>query len=166
MPWPTAAASEAPRLSAQVERMVLEAMRRKDATIPAGWPAIVAAAYENETDSVKWLLDAKADPNAPAPRKANALWHAVSNRNLVMVRLLLQASADPNHSRKNNKGVWRSLLDNALNDGVPDSILHALRMAGARRGVPGKWDQSQTLQLADQTVGAGLLALADDPSRP
>ncbi|CAJ1456938.1 unnamed protein product [Effrenium voratum] len=114
----------------EVEGMVMQALREKDPTIPQGWPAIVAAAYTNEPDSVQWLINAKVDVNAVSSSKASALWHAVSNHNLRMVYSLLEARADPNHTKKSAKGARRTLLDVATNDGAPPPIVNMLQAAG------------------------------------
>lgn len=112
----------------------MEALRRKDPLLPSGWPALVAAAYEEEVDSVQWLLEAKSNPNVVTANKASPLWHAVANCSLPMVQLLLQARADVNHKKKNSRGSWRSVLDMAINDAVPDPICELLQRAGAKPG--------------------------------
>lgn len=125
-----------PKKQLEAERMVLEALRNKDPIgVPNGWPAIVAAAYANELDSVQWLINAKADVNAITSSKSSALWQAVSNQNPRMVRPLLEARADPNHVKKSAKGVRRTCLDMALNDDAPASIIKMLEIAGGRRHV-------------------------------
>jgi len=125
-----------PKKQLEAERMVLEALRNKDPIgVPNGWPAIVAAAYANELDSVQWLINAKADVNAVTSSKSSALWQAVSNQNPRMVRPLLEARADPNHIKKSAKGVRRTCLDMALNDDAPASIIKMLEIAGGRRHV-------------------------------
>lgn len=129
---------------------MLDAFRRKNAQIPTGWPAIVAAAYQDELDSVQWLLTAKADVNAATQNKSSALWHAVSNQNVRMVQALVQARADINQSKKNAKGVRRSVLDMAINDTAPAPILQALCSAGAK--------EHTDLQLPKQS---SILALMD-----
>ncbi|CAE7868463.1 CPK4, partial [Symbiodinium necroappetens] len=141
-----------PKKQLEAERMVLEALRNKDPIgVPNGWPAIVAAAYANELDSVQWLINAKADVNAITSSKSSALWQAATRQqrsqscqlrgNCIratgtlrrMVRPLLEARADPNHVKKSAKGVRRTCLDMALNDDAPASIIKMLEIAGGRR---------------------------------
>eukprot|EP00930_Biecheleria_cincta_P070734 TRINITY_DN58348_c0_g1_i1.p1 TRINITY_DN58348_c0_g1~~TRINITY_DN58348_c0_g1_i1.p1 ORF type:complete len:807 (+),score=158.80 TRINITY_DN58348_c0_g1_i1:127-2547(+) len=143
--------------SAEVEAMVLDALRHKNVQIPTGWPAIVAAAYQDELDSVQWLLTARADANAATQNKSSALWHAVSNQNVRMVQALVQARADVNHSKKNAKGVRRSVLDMAINDTVPPPILQALCSAGAKEHTDLQLPkQSSILALMDTSQPAAL----------
>eukprot|EP00439_Symbiodinium_sp_Y106_P070852 s2051_g12.t1 len=141
-----------PKKQLEAERMVLEALRNKDPIgVPNGWPAIVAAAYANELDSVQWLINAKADVNAVTSSKSSALWQAATRQQRGqtcqlhgscfptfgtlrrMVRPLLEARADPNHIKKSAKGVRRTCLDMALNDDAPASIIKMLEIAGGRR---------------------------------
>lgn len=118
----------------EVENLVLDALRRKDPNLPSGWPGIIAAAFCDEVDSVQWLLEVRADPNPLTSNRATPLWNAVTNANASMVQLLLDARADANHKKKTGKGTWRSVLDMAISDGVPESICQILQLAGAQPG--------------------------------
>eukprot|EP00929_Paragymnodinium_shiwhaense_P086790 TRINITY_DN47220_c0_g1_i1.p1 TRINITY_DN47220_c0_g1~~TRINITY_DN47220_c0_g1_i1.p1 ORF type:complete len:806 (-),score=134.60 TRINITY_DN47220_c0_g1_i1:49-2394(-) len=123
----------------QVEQLVLDALRRRHPDISPDWPAITAAAYTDEVDSVEWLLESRADANALNPSQASPLWYAVGHVNVKATRLLLQALADPNHRRKNSKGEWRTLLEMAANNATPEGLLAELREAGAGCKAPLPW---------------------------
>lgn len=150
----------------EVENLVMEALRRKDPTLPSGWPALVAAAYEDEVDSVQWLLEAKSNPNEATSNKASPLWHAVANGNARMVGLLLQARADVNHKKKNAKGTWRSVLDLAIHDCVPHSICQELVNAGAKPGF-GRPPYCRIADEACHSLSFGcVFAVTDAPCTP
>eukprot|EP00913_Durusdinium_trenchii_P001748 g1619.t1 len=100
-----------------------------EATSTCGSGGYGLAGPPNEHDSVQWLINSKVDVNAANSAKSSALSHAVSNQNVRMVHSLLEGRADPNHIKKNAKGVRRTLLDVAENDGAPPPIINMLEIA-------------------------------------
>lgn len=101
----------------------------------ASWPPLVAVAYTGNAAGVQALLRKGADPNVQNRHKATALWYAVGSDNLRLSRLLLDARADPNHSRRPPRtSTWRTILDHAHICGVQDAIIQVLLEAGAKRG--------------------------------
>lgn len=147
----------------------MESLRRKDPSLPTGWPAIVAAAYENEADAVQWLLEARSDPNQLAPSKASALWQAVTNSNERMVGILLNAKADPNHRKKSAKGSWRTVLDLAVGQGSPDTICRLLETWGgtSHRGLnPNHWNPAESREAPETLAAESGSLLSKDSAEP
>jgi ankyrin repeat protein len=93
-----------------------------------GWTPLHYAAFQGHLAICRYLLENKAEINAPAPNGATALMLAARNEHPAVVKLLLQDGADPD--RTTDAGA--TALGWAEKAGSAESVT-ALKGRGARR---------------------------------
>jgi len=155
----------------------------RDTTIPkmaAGTPAapiarggltaLLLAARQNEIETVKALLDAKADINAVDSDGNNALVLAILNGHYDLTQLLIDRGADVNLAAKNGRTALYSAVDMHDVDWSPRpprketdqttsmDIIHALldhkANVNAQLSAPAPI-QKHAQDMGDKTMGAG-----------
>src|SRR4051812_20817960 len=94
--------------------------------VHAADPALVAAAQQNDSASVRTLIAKKVDVNQPAGDGSTALLWAVYNSNIEMTRALLAAGAAADAA--NRYGVTPLLQASRTGDAA---VMAALLKAGA-----------------------------------
>src|SRR5579872_1358025 len=91
-------------------RLLLAAGEDVNETAPIGMSGLVIAAYSNNADFGKFLLDKGADPNSAAAGYT-ALHAAILRGNLELVKALLAHKADPNSKITKANGARRQSAD-------------------------------------------------------
>ncbi|NDV42900.1 ankyrin repeat domain-containing protein [Flagellimonas sediminis] len=77
-----------------------------------GFTPVSLAAFFDQTEMAKWLLDHDADPNLPAtnPSKVNALHAAVAKENVGLCQLLIAKGVDVNAPQMQNVTALHSAV--------------------------------------------------------
>lgn len=132
---------------------------RDNLVVPRGSTPLHAAAFSGNTEIVKLLIEAKANPNAENDAGWTPLRGAVRYENLSMVEMLLAAGADPNAGNgmalmaavsSGNLAVTNMLLKAGAR---PDAVLEG-RISALQMAVSGK----------DLAIARALLEAGADPS--
>lgn len=122
------------------------------------WTALIWAARAGSVEAINVLLDAGADVNLPGPTgdnwDATPLQHAILERQVAAVRLLLEHGADP------NRGAGGGLTPLSLAAGDTDPVIVKLLLA--HRADPSVEDEHGATPLS-RAVSAGSLHGPDRP---
>ncbi len=123
-------------------------------------PSLITRIEEGDVDGVKAALESGADSNE-RDKKGSALAHAVSANNEKIVKMLLEAKADPNTSSRMS-WTYTSVLDEALSLGTK-AIVKYLIEAGARPSRTALYRASKTgdIDIVKLLLAAGAIAGSD-----
>ncbi len=130
----------------------------------SGWPPLWCAAALGDTDDVRRLLAAGADPNAVGDKGHTPLQVAVVYGRTEVIDLLLADGADPNRTDPDGSGaLWTAVL--SAPKAVRVEIISRLIRAGADPDHKNRYGRSPR-DVATR-IGSGVeLPFADVPSMP